>query len=218
MSWHVKNKLQLCRRMRKIFVTGIGTDVGKTVVSSILVEAIKADYWKPVQAGTYYTTDSECVKKLISNKKTVIHPESYRLKEHKSPHEASEIEGIKIDFEKIVLPNSSNKTLVIEGAGGAMVPLNEKYFIIDLIKKFDAEAMVVIQNYLGSINHSLLTIDVLKHRGIKILGLVFNGSPHEPSKQIIESYSGLRTIAWITKEPRINKEVIQKYVKDFQSV
>jgi len=204
--------------MRKLFVTGIGTDVGKTVVSSIIVEALKADYWKPVQAGTYYSTDSENVKKWISNNKTVIHPEVYKLREHKSPHEASEIEGIKIDFEKIVLPNSSNKTLVIEGAGGAMVPLNEKHFIIDLIKKFDAEAIVVIQNYLGSINHSLLTIDALKQRGIKILGLVFNGSPHLPSQQIIESYSGLKTISWITKEPTINKEVILKYVKDFQGI
>lgn len=204
--------------MRKIFVTGIGTDAGKTVVSSILVEALKADYWKPVQAGTYFTTDSETVKKLISNSSTIIHPEAYKLRESKSPHEASEIEGIKIDSEKIVLPDFSNDILVIEGAGGTMVPLNEKFFIIDLIKKFDAETIVVIQNYLGSINHSLLTIDALKHRGIKIIGLVFNGSPHEPSRKIIESYSGLRTISWIIKEPVINKEVIQKYLKDFQSI
>lgn len=203
--------------MRKIFVTGIGTDVGKTVVSAILVEALKADYWKPVQAGTYYATDSENVKKWISNDKTIIHPEAYKLREHKSPHEASEIEGVKIDFEKIVLPQTNN-TLVIEGAGGAMVPLNEKYFIIDLIKKFNPEVIVVIQNYLGSINHSLLTIDALKQRGIKIIGLVFNGSPHEPSKQIIESYCGLCTISWITKEPTINKEVILKYAKDFQNI
>jgi dethiobiotin synthetase len=99
-----------------------------------------------------------------------------------------------------------------------MVPLNDKYFIIDLIKKFDAETIVVIQNYLGSINHSLLTIDALKQRGIKILGLVFNGSPHLASQQIIESYSGLKTISWIIKEPAINKEIILKYAKDFQNI
>lgn len=203
--------------MRKIFVTGIGTDVGKTVTSAIVVEALKADYWKPVQAGTYYTTDSENIKKLISNDKTVIHPETYKLREHKSPHEAAATEGIDVDFEKIILPQTNN-TLVIEGAGGVMVPLNKKNYIIDLIKKFDAETIVVIQNYLGSINHSLLTIDALKHRGIKIIGLVFNGSPHEPSKEIIESYSGLKTISWIVKEPTINKEVILKYAKDFQSL
>lgn len=203
--------------MRKIFVTGIGTDVGKTVTSAILVEALKADYWKPVQAGTYYTTDSENVKNWISNVTSVIHPETYKLKEHKSPHEAAEIEKVEIDFEKITLPQTDN-TLVIEGAGGLMVPLNQKYFIVDLIKKFEAETIVVIQNYLGSINHSLLTIDVLKQRGVNIIGLVFNGSPHEPSRRIIESYSGLRTISWITKENEINKEVILKYAKDFQNI
>lgn len=203
--------------MRKIFVTGIGTDVGKTVTSAILVEALKADYWKPVQAGTYYATDSENVKNWISNTVSVIHPEAYKLKEHRSPHEAAEIEKVEIDFEKITLPQTNN-TLVIEGAGGLMVPLNQKYFIVDLIKKFDAETIVVIQNYLGSINHSLLTLDALKQRGIKILGLVFNGSPHEPSKKIIESYSGLRTISWITKETEINKTVILKYAKDFQNL
>jgi len=203
--------------MRKIFVTGIGTDVGKTVTSAIVVEALKADYWKPVQAGTYYTTDSENVKKWISNDKTVIHPESYKLREPKSPHEASEIEGVIVNFEKIILPQTNN-ILVIEGAGGVMVPVNKQFFIIDLIKKFKAETIVVIQNYLGSINHSLLTIDALKNRGIKILGLVFNGSPHAPSQQIIESYTGLKTISWIVKEPAINKEVILKYSKDFQSI
>ncbi|MBI4929266.1 MAG: dethiobiotin synthase [Bacteroidetes bacterium] len=203
--------------MRKFFVTGIGTDVGKTVTSAILVEALKADYWKPVQAGTYYATDSENVKKWISNETSVIHPEAYKLREHKSPHEASEMEGVTVDFDKIVLPQTNN-TLVIEGAGGVMVPVNKQYYIIDLIKKFDTETIVVIQNYLGSINHSLLTIDALKQRGIKIIGLVFNGSPHEPSRQIIESYSGLKTISWIVNEPTINKEVILKYAKDFQNI
>ena len=158
------------------------------------------------------------MRKCISNTQSVIHPESYRLKEHKSPHEAAENENIKIEVDRIVLPASSNKTLVIEGAGGVMVPLTDKYFIIDLIKKFDAEAIVVIQNYLGSINHSLLTIDALKHRGIKITGLVFNGSPHEPSKKIITDYSGIPSISQILKENEINKEVILKYVKDFQNI
>ncbi|TAL58943.1 MAG: dethiobiotin synthase [Bacteroidetes bacterium] len=204
--------------MRKIFVTGIGTDIGKTVVSAIIVEALKADYWKPVQSGTFYSTDSDTIKRLISNEVSVIHPEAYRLKEHKSPHEAAANENIKIDPEAIVLPDSSNETLVIEGAGGVMVPLNENYFIIDLIKKFDAEVIVVIQNYLGSINHSLLTIDALKHRGIKITGLVFNGSPHAPSKEIILRYSQLSFIAWITKENEIDKTVISKYKNDFENI
>ena len=203
--------------MRKIFVTGIGTDVGKTVVSAIIVEALKADYWKPVQSGTYYTTDSEKIKLLTSYTQTVIHPEAYRLKEHKSPHEAAEAEGVHIDMAKINLPQTNN-TLVIEGAGGVMVPLNGKEFIIDLIQKFEAETIVVIQNYLGSINHSLLTIDALKHRGVKIIGLVFNGPPHEPSKEIILNYSKLPFITWIAKESEMNKSVIEKYLKDFEKI
>lgn len=198
-------------------MTGIGTDIGKTFVSAILVEALKADYWKPVQAGTYYATDSENIKKLVSNERTVIHPEAYRLREHRSPHEAAAIEGVEIDFEKIVLPQTSN-TLVMEGAGGLMVPLNSRYFIIDLIKKFEAETIVVIQNYLGSINHSLLTLDALKQRGIRVTGLVFNGSPHEPSQKIIESYSGLRTLSWIMNEPAVNKAMVQKYIRDFEKI
>ena len=204
--------------MRKIFVTGIGTDVGKTLVSSILVEALKADYWKPVQSGSYYSTDSAIVRRCISNTQSVIHPEAYLLKEHKSPHVAAESENVKIDIDKIVLPATSNKTLVIEGAGGVMVPLNDTCFIIDLIKKFEAEAIVVLQNYLGSINHSLLTIDALRSRGIKITGLVFNGSPHAASMKIITSYSGIPAISSIVYENQINKEVILKYVKDFENI
>lgn len=203
--------------MRKIFVTGIGTDIGKTVVSAILVEALKADYWKPVQSGTYYATDSEKVKLLVSNSKTVIHPEAYSLKEHKSPHEAAENEGIKIDLDKINLPATEN-ILVVEGAGGVMVPLNGKEFILDLIKKFDAETIVVIQNYLGSINHSLLTIDALKRAGIKILGLVFNGPPHQASEELIMNYSGLPCISRIFKEDKVEKNTILKYAKDFENL
>jgi dethiobiotin synthetase len=204
--------------MRKIFVTGIGTDVGKTVVSAMLVQALKADYWKPIQTGSFHYTDSETIRKLISNNQTVIHPETYCLKAPKSPYEAAELENGSIDFAQIVLPKSSNKTLIIEGAGGVMVPINKKYFIIDLIEKFDCETIVVIYNYLGSINHSLLTIDALKRRGIKIIGLVFNGVRHDPSKEIILSYSKLPFITWINKEKEINRETIQKYAKDFENI
>ncbi len=204
--------------MRKIFVTGIGTDIGKTVVSAILVEALKADYWKPVQAGSLDSTDSDVVKGLVSITISVVHPEAYRLKESKSPHAAAASEKITIDPEKIILPASSNKTLVIEGAGGVMVPLNEKYFVIDLIRKFDAEVVLVVQNYLGSINHSLLTIDALKSRNIKITGLVFNGPSTPASEEIIMKYSGLQCISRIMKEEKVDKNMILKYVTDFEKI
>lgn len=204
--------------MRKIFVTGIGTDIGKTVVSAIIVEALKADYWKPVQTGAFFSSDSDTIRKLISNSVSVIHPEAYSLRDPKSPHEAAANENVRIDPEQILLPVSSNKTLVIEGAGGVMVPLNDRYFIVDLIKKFDAEAVVVTQNYLGSINHSLLTLDALKNRGIKIAGVVFSGSPHLPSEEIILSYSGVKRLAHIAREDKIDKSTILKYAGAFAGI
>lgn len=201
--------------MRKIFVTGIGTDVGKTVVSAVLTEALKADYWKPVQTGSFFSTDTTKVQKWVSNTESKFHPESYLLKQYMSPHAAAELEGTEIDLNAIELPQTNN-TLIIEGAGGLMVPLNRKQFMIDLIKKFDAEVILVIQNYLGSINHSLLSIDALKNRGLKITGLVLNGPPHKLSEDIILEYSGLKLLGRINKEAELNKEIISRYAKEFE--
>ncbi|CAN5759793.1 dethiobiotin synthase [soil metagenome] len=201
--------------MKRIFVTGIGTDVGKTVVSAILAEALHADYWKPVQTGSFFSTDAAKIKKYISNSETVIHPESFVLKQYMSPHAAAELEGQPITLDKIVAPETSN-TLIIEGAGGLMVPLNDKEFVVDIITKLNAQVVLVIQNYLGSINHSILSIDALKTRGIPVLGLVFNGAPHKLSEDIILSYSGLKCIGRINKESVINKEVVSKYAEIFR--
>lgn len=201
--------------MRKIFVTGIGTDVGKTVVSSIIAEALHADYWKPIQTGSYFSTDADKIRKYVSNTKTTIHPESFVLKQYMSPHAAAELEGLPISLDKIVLPQTTN-TLVIEGAGGIMVPLNDKEFIVDMIKSMDAEVVLVIQNYLGSINHSILSIDSLRFRNIPVLGLIFNGPPHKLSEDIILSYSGLKCIGRIQKEAVINKQVVSKYAELFR--
>lgn len=201
--------------MRKIFVTGIGTDVGKTVVSAVLTEALKADYWKPVQTGSFFSTDTAKVQKWVSNSESKFHPEGYLLKQYMSPHAAAELEGTEINIDNITLPQTNN-TLIIEGAGGLMVPLNRKQFMIDLIKKFDAEVVLVIQNYLGSINHSLLSIDALKSRGLKITGIVLNGPPHQLSEDIILDYSGLKLLGRINKETELNKEVIASYAKQFE--
>lgn len=201
--------------MRRIFVTGIGTDVGKTVVSAVLTEALKADYWKPVQTGSFFSTDTAKVQKWVSNTESKFHPEGYLLKQYMSPHAAAELEGMEIDVNSISLPNTNNN-IIIEGAGGLMVPLNRKEFMIDLIKKFDAEVILVIQNYLGSINHSLLSIDALKSRGMNILGIVLNGPPHQLSEDIILDYSGLKLLGRINKEAELNAEVISRYAKEFE--
>ncbi|MFL5763666.1 MAG: dethiobiotin synthase [Bacteroidia bacterium] len=202
--------------MRKIFVTGIGTDVGKTVVSSVLTEALKADYWKPVQTGSFFSTDTAKVQKWVTNTESKFHSEGYLLKQYMSPHAAAELEGIDIGLSELHVPDCENKTLIMEGAGGLMVPLNRKEFMVDMIKKFDAEVVLVIQNYLGSINHSLLSIDVLKSRGVNILGIVFNGAPHQLSEDIIVDYSGLRILGRINKEKDLNSEVISRYAKEFE--
>jgi dethiobiotin synthetase len=201
--------------MKKIFVTGIGTDIGKTVVSAVLVEALKADYWKPVQTGSFFSRDTVEVKRIISNTKSQFHPESYLLKQPMSPHAAAELEGVEIHMDQINLPQTTNH-LVIEGAGGLMVPLNRNHFMIDLIQKFDAEVILVVKNYLGSINHTLLSIDVLKSRGLKIMGIVINEEPHALSENIILQYSGLKLLGRIEKEGMIKKDVIEKYAKDFE--
>jgi dethiobiotin synthetase len=204
--------------MRTIFVTGIGTDVGKTVVSAILVEALKADYFKPVQTGAFFTSDGKKIEKYISNTVSRIHPETYNLGQYMSPHAAAEQEGVRLELDKIALPVTSNPTLIVEGAGGIMVPLNEKEFIVDIIQKFDAEVVLVIQNYLGSINHSLLSLDVLKFRKLKLLGIIFNGAPHQMSEDIILKYSGSRLLGRIAKEVEINKDVISRYAPQFAGV
>lgn len=201
--------------MRKIFVTGIGTDVGKTVVSSVLVEALKADYWKPVQTGSFFSTDTAKVQKWVANTESKFHPEGYLLKQYMSPHAAAELENVEIKLADCKLPDTEN-TLVIEGAGGLMVPLNRKEFMIDMIEKFDAEVVLVIQNYLGSINHTLLSVDALKHRRLNILGVVFNGPPHQLSQDIILDYCGLKVLGRINKEKDLSREVISSYAKEFE--
>ena len=151
--------------MQPIFITGIGTGVGKTIVSAIVTEALQADYWKPVQAGFMEGTDKTVVRDLLSNHTSRVHEEVYKLKLAASPHIAAREENIEIDLEKIYRDYSqlliSNDHVVIEGAGGIMVPLNEREFVIDLIKILDAKVILVSRNYLGSINHSLLTAEIL---------------------------------------------------------
>ena len=202
--------------MKRIFVTGIGTDIGKTVVSAVLVEALKADYWKPVQTGSFFSRDTVEVKRIVSNTKSQFHPESYLLKQPMSPHAAAELEGVEIQMDQIRLPDTKNH-LIIEGAG-LMVPLNKQYFMIDLIQKFNADVILVVKNYLGSINHTLLSIDVLKNRGVNIMGIVINEEPHELSENIILQYSGLKLLGRINKEGMIKKEVIERYAKGFSTL
>ncbi len=195
--------------MEPIFITGTGTQIGKTLVSAIITEALKADYWKPVQAGYEDGTDSLTVQELISNKKSVIHPELYRLALPASPHISADQENKKIKIKKIIanIPRTKNK-LVVEGAGGLLVPLNKKSFIIDLIKKMKARVIIVSKNELGSINHSLLTAAVLQREKIKVAGWIFTEN-YMTYEQQIAAWSGYPVIGSVRHLPLITKEIIK---------
>jgi dethiobiotin synthetase len=202
--------------MRKIFVTGIGTDIGKTVVSAILTEAWQADYWKPIQSGGLEMTDSDRVKRLVSNTKTTFHPEAYRLKAPLSPHASAAKENVKIRMSKLLKVPETNNTLLIEGAGGLMVPFNDKGdMVIDIALELQAEIVIVIKHYLGSINHSILTLEYLKQKGANILGVIYNGHPNEASEKIIESYTKIPVIGRIGHEYEFTKELVREYSLDY---
>lgn len=194
--------------MANFFITGTGTNVGKTVISAILAEALEADYWKPVQAGYENGTDSEWVKKMLSNTVSEVHRELYKLKMPASPHIAAFEEGITISTDGIAaaVPKTLNH-LIIEGAGGLLVPLTKDEFVIDLIKKLDASVIMVSKNCLGSINHSLLTAKVLALQNIKIMGWIFNGNYLDYETEIVD-WSGFPWIASVNEMPELNKSVI----------
>ena len=198
----------------KLFITGISTDVGKTITSSIVVEALESDYWKPIQAGDLDNSDSHKIESYISNQKTVIHENSYLLNTPASPHLAAQIDGVSIDLKKITEPSTKNH-LVIEGAGGLFVPLNDNDCVIDLIKP-DYKVVVVSRHYLGSINHTLLTIEALQNRKINIAGIIFNGNENKSTEEIILSKTGVKYIGRINDEPYFDKNVILEYADIFR--
>lgn len=200
--------------MKKIFIAGISTEVGKTITSSIIVEALQADYWKPIQAGDLNNSDTDKVKSLISNSVSKFHPNSYALKTPMSPHAAAKIDGFEIDLTKIVEPETDNH-LVIEGAGGLLVPLNNKHTILNVIHQ-DYKVVVVSRHYLGSINHTLLTIELLKQHGFNIAGIIYSGNKYPSTESIINEMTGIPVVGRIDEEKEFNKKVIKKYADLFK--
>jgi len=194
---------------RTLFVTGIGTGIGKTIVSAVLTEKLKSDYWKPIQSGDLDDSDTLKVKNLVSNTTSVFHTEAYRLTQPYSPHKSAAIDGITIDLNKIIAPKTNNN-LLIEGAGGLMVPLNNEYLMIDLIKQLDVEVILVSQNYLGSINHTLLSVAMIKQYDIKIAGIIFNGKTDENSESYILNYTGLKLLGHLPEFETVDKDTIVK--------
>lgn len=208
--------------MSRIFITGIGTGIGKTLVSAIVTKALEADYWKPVQAGFDEGTDSEWVQERLAGSNSIVFPEAYKLSMPASPHIAAREEGIVISIKKICesIP-INNRNLIIEGAGGLMVPLNDAEFVADLILALKAKVILVSRNYLGSINHSLLTARICRQMKIPVIGWIFNDQYLNYEEEIIH-WSNLPRIASVpyTENPNgifINSQAtaISSTLKDF---
>lgn len=199
--------------MSTYFITGISTDVGKTIVSAIITEALEADYWKPIQAGELENCDTKKVERLVSNTKSKFHPNSYALNTPMSPHGAAKIDGISIELSKIKVPKVNNH-LVIEGAGGLLVPLNDNNTVFDLIES-NYKVIVVSRHYLGSINHTLLTIKALKDKGFDVY-IIYSGNEHKSTEDIIKKMTNVPVIGRIEEEPYFDENVIKEYAELFK--
>ncbi|CAK0764568.1 ATP-dependent dethiobiotin synthetase BioD [Azospirillaceae bacterium] len=187
---------------QSVFVTGTDTGVGKTVISALLVKAWGADYWKPIQSGLVEGADAETIREAAPE--AVIHPSAYCFQAPLSPHEAARLEGVTIALEAFQLPKTS-RPLVAEGAGGVLVPLNERVLMIDLIVRLGLPVIVVARSGLGTINHTLLTIEALARRDVKVLGIVMNGPANLTNRQAVEFYSGRPVLAEVLWEQKSSK-------------
>lgn len=198
--------------MTTYFITGISTNVGKTIASAILVEALEADYWKPIQAGELDNSDTKKVQSLVSNSKSKFHPNAFALKTPMSPHAAAEIDGIDIHLNQIKAPKTKNN-LIIEGAGGLLVPINDTQTVLDLIQP-NYKVIVVSRHYLGSINHTLLTVNLLKEKGFDV-SILFSGHEHKTTEDIIKEMTNVPIIGRIDEEPYFDKNVVKEYADEF---
>ncbi len=194
--------------MDNIFISGTNTEVGKTVVSAIVTEALEADYWKPIQSGELQHTDSMKVRSLISNTTTKIHPEAIRLLAPESPHYSASLEGRNISNLDIPFPDTSNK-LVIEGAGGICVPLNEEEFYIDAIPK-NTPILLVSKNVLGSINATLLSLYYLQNEGYTRIAMIFNGEAKPSTENIIFQKTKIPIIGRVEWSTELDSEFVKK--------
>ncbi|PIE87117.1 MAG: dethiobiotin synthase [Bacteroidetes bacterium] len=201
---------------KQYIITGIGTEVGKTVVSAIVAEALQATYWKPVQAGDLDNSDSIKVEKLTQN--VTVLPEAFRLNEPMSPHAAAALDGVEILPENLNLP-SVDGNLIVEGAGGLLVPINSEGFLYaDAFAQWELPVIVVSRHYLGSINHTLMTIEVLKNRGIEIEGIIFVGNAHRTTEEVIMNNAGVRFIGRIPVVETVDQEFILRQAESIKYV
>jgi dethiobiotin synthetase len=186
-----------------LFITGIGTDVGKTIASAVITKALEADYWKPVQCGDLDNSDSIKIARLTGLKTL---QEAFKLLAPMSPHAAAELEGAELNIGKISLPKS-DKTIVAEGAGGVMVPLNLRETYLDMMVSLKLPVILVTRHYLGSINHTMLSWKVLKEAGLNVVALVVSGTEHKSTESYFATQMDVPFIR-INELKEVNSESI----------
>ena len=197
---------------KQFIIAGIGTEIGKTVCSAIVTKALHADYWKPVQAGNLTDGDAYWVQQWVPG--TQVFPSTYALNHPLSPHTAAELDGVSIEIGAFFLPETVNN-LVVELAGGIMVPLNNEQTNLDLIQHLGLPVILVSKNYLGSINHTLLTYEILKSRNILMAGIIFNGPTNASGEAFILKHTGLPVLLRVNEESEINSSIINQYAESF---
>lgn len=196
---------------KRYVVTGIGTDVGKTVVSAIIAQALEADYWKPIQSGELENSDSHKIDRLTNDNVHIL-SERYRLTEPLSPHASAAIDGVHLQLSELTLPET-NRNLLVEGAGGLMVPINDTDLLIDVFKQWNLPVIIVSRHYVGSINHTILTIEALQNRGITIKGLVFVGDENKATELFILNHTNVPFLMRIPLATEVTTDFVQQQAK-----
>jgi dethiobiotin synthetase len=199
------------------WITGTDTDVGKSVVSAMLVTALESSYWKPVQSGTLIGTDTEFVRQISGLTNDHFIPEVYKTTQPLSPHLSARIDNISIDLDSFHQPDAiviKNRTLIIEGAGGVLVPLNSKAFVIDLMKRITAPVIIVCRSTLGTINHSLTTIEALKSRDIPIKGFIMNGPKNAENERAVSEFGQIPHLGSVPHLGKVDRQTLLKVWKD----
>ncbi len=204
----------------RIFVTGTDTGIGKSVVSAMLMKGLGCMYWKPIQSGLVEITDTEWIREKTGLPDSHFHPETYRLSLPLSPHASAVHDGVRIDLDAFQIPKiAGSGFLIIEGAGGVMVPLNEQSFMTDLMKKLASPVLLVSSSTLGTINHTLLSLAQLRRQGLDVMGVVMNGKVNSINREAIEYYGSVRVLAEIEPLPIINPQSLERsFEKYFMSL
>ncbi len=190
-----------------LFITGTDTDVGKTIASAWCMLHFNMSYWKPIQSGLEEPTDTQTIQRVTELPEDRFFPEIYRLTQPLSPHESAQRDGVTIDMGKFQVPES-DRPLLVEGAGGLMVPLNENQFVIDLIAQLAMPAVLVCRSGLGTINHTLLSLEAMRRRDIDLAGIIISGPKTPHNREAIEAYGGVRVLAEIDQLKVLNYQAL----------